>query len=141
MLVNVMWLVVCVLVLRRYVFVKFAARTLKGTSVPRVYAYFAFLLSNLICVAGKNVSVILTTSTESPCQSFLDELNSREQKPKVMHLPPLRRDEILSFLKPNLPNGVVEEPALADLVLAKKDAGNPLWLSLLCLELSNSASW
>ena len=80
-------------------------------------------------------------STESPCQRFLDELNSREQKPKVMHLPPLRRDEILSFLKPNMPDGVVDEPALVDLVLAKKDAGNPLWLCLLCLELSNSASW
>ena len=88
-------------------------------------------------LVGKNVSVILTLSTARECQVFLDELNAREQKPKVLTLPPLEKDEIRSFLdqkqypSPYLP---LEE------LLTKEDAGNPLYLNLLCLELLSTSS-
>ena len=78
------------------------------------------------------MSVILTLSTATECQVFLDELNSREQKPKVLTLPPLEKEEIRSFLDHyQYPNPYLRQ----DDLLAKKDAGNPLYLSLLCLEL------
>ena len=80
--------------------------------------------------------MILTLATDSQCNTFLDELNSREQKPKVMNLPPFRPNETRAFLSDNLPKDRGIDPDLIDVVLEKRGSGNPLWLYLLCLELS-----
>jgi nephrocystin-3 len=106
----------------------------KGTeSVPAMLSWLPLKL-------GKNITVILTVTTNVDSKVFLDELNSRETKPKVIEMSPLEKEEVQQFLKYHLPNKHIGS-GLMDQVLAKKDSGNPLWLFFCCLELSHLELW